>query len=101
MFWGHHGVVTGAMRSVLLMASRMTCEHLGALNNKHTAAARLSPREEAALRLIATGKSDKEAGQLLGITARTIRFHVDNAKTKLGVTTRAQVVLKMLRGDVP
>lgn len=101
MYWGQRGAVTGAMRSVLLIASRMACEHLGDLDNKPAAPAQLSAREEAALRLIAAGRTDEDAGQVLGITARTIRFHIDNAKIKLGVTTRAQAVLKILRGDLP
>ena len=56
----------------------------------------LTPRESECLRLVSIGKSDEEIGAALGISPRTVRFHVGNAKTKLGVTTRIQAVAKRL-----
>jgi DNA-binding CsgD family transcriptional regulator len=50
----------------------------------------LSVREAQCLRLVAVGKA-------LGISARTVRFHVDSAKAKLGVANRIQAVAKALR----
>jgi LuxR family transcriptional regulator, quorum-sensing system regulator BjaR1 len=57
----------------------------------------LSAREAQCLRQVAVGRSDAEIGQLLGISPRTVRFHVDSAKAKLGVSTRIQAVAKALR----
>jgi DNA-binding CsgD family transcriptional regulator len=57
----------------------------------------LSVREAQCLRLVAVGKADAEIGKALGISARTVRFHVDSAKTKLGVANRIQAVAKALR----
>jgi DNA-binding CsgD family transcriptional regulator len=57
----------------------------------------LSARESQCLRHVAIGRPDAEIGQLLGISPRTVRFHVDSAKTKLGVSTRIQAVAKALR----
>lgn len=57
----------------------------------------LSPREAQCLRHVAIGRSDMEIGRLLGISPRTVRFHVDGAKTKLGASTRIQAVAKALR----
>lgn len=57
----------------------------------------LSAREAQCLRQVAIGRPDAEIGQLLGISPRTVRFHVDSAKAKLGVSTRIQAVAKALR----
>lgn len=98
---GLGGDVGGTARSVLLVASRMACERLKDLEFAVTEGAQLSAREEEALRLAAAGRSDVDIGNEMGIAARTVRFHIDNAKEKLGVTSRAQAVLKFLRGYRP
>lgn len=60
----------------------------------------LTVRETQCLRLIATGNEDAQIGQMLGISPRTVRFHVDSAKTKLGVTSRVQAIAKALRDHI-
>lgn len=60
----------------------------------------LSTREAQCLRLVAVGQTDAEVGRMLGISPRTVRFHVDSSKTKLGVTTRIQAVAKALRDRI-
>lgn len=57
----------------------------------------LSPRERECLRWMAAGKSDWEIGQILSISAKTVSTHVDRLKNKLGVGTRAQVLVSALR----
>lgn len=52
----------------------------------------LSKRESECLRWVAEGKTDGEAGKILGISPRTVRFHINNAKDKPGVATRIQAV---------
>ena len=37
-------------------------------------------------------------GQILGLTKSTVDFHLDNARTKLGATTRTQAVVKAATG---
>ena len=56
----------------------------------------LSPREAECLRWVADGKTDFEVGKILEISPRTVRFHINNAKTKLGVATRIQAVTKRI-----
>jgi len=58
---------------------------------------RLSTRERACLSGIAKGQSAVEISKLLKISPRTVRFHLDNARTKLGVVTRMQAVRKAMR----
>lgn len=55
----------------------------------------LSPRELQCLQWAASGKSAWEIGQILDISRRTAAFHLDNAKTKLGVRTICQAVAKL------
>lgn len=57
----------------------------------------LSPREIECLRLAAGGKTDNEIGRILAISPRTTRFHIENAKRKLGVATRVQAVAEALK----
>jgi DNA-binding CsgD family transcriptional regulator len=57
----------------------------------------MTPRELECMRWVALGKTDEEIGVILAISARTARFHVENAKKKLGVTTRVQAVAEALR----
>jgi DNA-binding CsgD family transcriptional regulator len=58
----------------------------------------LSPREAECLRWVAEGKTDIEVGMILDISPRTVRFHINNAKVKLGVATRIQAVAKRASG---
>jgi len=52
----------------------------------------LSTRELDCLQILARGLPDEEAARLLGITKRTVRYHVDHAKQKLGVSSRVHAV---------
>jgi DNA-binding CsgD family transcriptional regulator len=52
----------------------------------------LSPRERECIGWAAEGKSCWEIGQILNISRRTVAFHLDNAKGKLGVRTNIQAV---------
>lgn len=52
----------------------------------------LSPREYECLEWAAKGKSAWEIGCILNISRRTAAFHLENAKSKLGVRTISQAV---------
>jgi len=55
------------------------------------ASLRLSPRERQILQLVAEGKSRKEVAYALEISEKTVAFHRNNLKHKLGLTTTAQL----------
>jgi DNA-binding CsgD family transcriptional regulator len=53
----------------------------------------LSSREIECLQWLAVGKTISEAACILGISERTLRFHVTNARDRLGVSTTMQAVV--------
>ncbi|MEL6414040.1 MAG: LuxR C-terminal-related transcriptional regulator [Pseudomonadota bacterium] len=53
----------------------------------------LSRREIECLQWLAVGKTISEAACILGISERTLRFHVTNARERLGVSTTMQAVV--------
>lgn len=57
----------------------------------------LSEREIEVLRLISAGKSNKEIGSALFIAEDTVKRHVSNILTKLGVSDRAQAATEAIR----
>jgi DNA-binding CsgD family transcriptional regulator len=57
----------------------------------------LSDRERETLSWVAQGKTDWEIAQLLGISERTVHYHIENAKKKMGVPTRLQAVVQAVR----
>jgi DNA-binding response OmpR family regulator len=58
----------------------------------------LNAREVEVLTWAARGKTSTEIGQILGLTKRTIDFHIDNAREKLGAATRTEAVSKAATG---
>lgn len=54
----------------------------------------LTARQHAILRLVADGRSNKEIGRELSISAATVRTHLENIFTALHVTSRGAAVAK-------
>jgi DNA-binding NarL/FixJ family response regulator len=54
----------------------------------------LNDREIETLTWAARGKTSAEIAQILGLAKRTVDFHIDNARIKLGVATRVQAAIK-------
>jgi len=52
----------------------------------------LTPREQDVLALLVNGATNKEAGQELGISHRTIEIHRARVMEKLGAKTAADLV---------
>jgi HD-GYP domain-containing protein (c-di-GMP phosphodiesterase class II) len=60
----------------------------------------LTEREVDVLRLIARGRSNKEVGRELKISAKTVGTHVEHIYAKAGVTTRAGATLFAMEHDL-
>ena len=60
----------------------------------------LNDREVEVLTWVARGKTSGEIAQIVGLTKRTIDFHIDNARAKLGAATRTEAVIKATTGKL-
>jgi len=62
----------------------------------------LSAREREVLLWAARGKTAWETAQILGLSVKTVDFHLGSCRRKLGVASKAQLVaLAVARGLVP
>jgi DNA-binding CsgD family transcriptional regulator len=57
----------------------------------------LSKREKEVLKLVLQGKSNKQTALALGISVRTVEFHLKNVYAKFQVSSRIELVLKLGR----
>ena len=60
----------------------------------------LNDREIEALTWVARGKTSAEVADLVGLSKRTIDFHLDNARVKLGAATRTEAAIKAALGKL-
>jgi DNA-binding CsgD family transcriptional regulator len=69
----------------------------------------LTPREREVIRLLAEGKSMKEAADILGVTASAIAYHKHRMMEHLGTKTTAELIqvgvtkclISRLTGEIP
>jgi two-component system NarL family response regulator len=85
-----------AIRAVHTGQKRIPAEVAAKLAER-LSSSELTGRELEVLRLIVAGRSNKEIGQALSITEGTVKAHVNNILSKLGVNDRTQAVTEALR----
>ena len=76
---------------ILAASRRPRQNHLGPASRAQVLGT-LSARETDILKLIAQGMSNKETARILDIGPETVKTHLKNVFTKLGVERRAQAV---------
>ena len=59
--------------------------------------ARLSMREGQVCRLLFEGNKRDEIAEMLGISPRTVRYHLESLHKKLQISTRVGLVLRMVQ----
>ena len=77
------------------VASKVTHRAVG--QGSEAAGTPLTEREQEVLRLMAEGRENVEIAGALVISERTVKFHVGNIYTKLGVTSRTAAVVEAIR----
>jgi DNA-binding NarL/FixJ family response regulator len=61
---------------------------------------KLNRREIEVMTLVARGQTSAQIAKRLGMVKRTVDFHLDNARSKLGAATRTQAVVKAVAGGL-
>jgi DNA-binding CsgD family transcriptional regulator len=59
-----------------------------------------SEREQEVVKLLLQGMSNKQIALELGISTRTIEFHLSNIYAKLDVTSRTEAILRLTEGNL-
>jgi DNA-binding NarL/FixJ family response regulator len=62
--------------------------------------AQLSPREIEILHLLGRGLSNKEIAAQLGVVEGTVKIHITNIFTKLGVSDRTQALIEAVKRGI-
>jgi len=90
---------TMSLDEVVTEARRLVEDHgTAALEPVATAeASRFTPRETDVLRLLVTGRSDRDIADALFIDPRTVQTHVSNLLAKLEVSNRAEAAAVAVR----
>jgi DNA-binding NarL/FixJ family response regulator len=85
--------VTSAMDGHIYVSPALSSENMERFRDPKRAALvlRLSSRERETLQLIAEGKATKEIAYILEISVKTVAFHRENIKRKLGLKTTAEL----------
>ncbi len=74
------------------MAQRLVQDYLRRVKDEIAAGPALSPREKEILQLLAEGYSNKEIAEKLVISPSTVHTHRSNLMSKLGLTTRYELI---------
>jgi DNA-binding NarL/FixJ family response regulator len=78
-------------RLALIISARID----GPIRIKHASnLVRLSDRESEILTLVARGLTSAEIAEQMSLSKRTVDFHIDNARAKLGAETRTEAAIK-------
>jgi DNA-binding response OmpR family regulator len=80
-----------------LITARLVRVARSAIWPKHVG---LREREIETLTWAARGKTFAEIGEILSLSKRTVEFHLENARRKLGVATRTQALIKAATGHL-
>jgi len=80
-----------------LITARLVRVARSAIWPKHVG---LREREIETLTWAARGKTFAEIGEILSLSKRTVEFHLENARRKLGIATRTQALIKAATGHL-
>ena len=86
-----------ALLQALAFVAHSRLKELGS-SNKEGPVALASEREAQCLHWLSEGLDDAEIANVLRISKRTVRFHIDNLKRKVGATRRTQILAMTFRG---
>ena len=79
----------------MLLRPHLDQAYLDAERRRHPVP-RLTPRQAGLLRLLAAGHTNSQIARRLGISEGTVRTHLENIYERLGVSSRAAAVTRVL-----
>lgn len=94
-FFGIKESLDGLTRSLLFLA--MNLAHERALTQAWPGTSNMTPRELEVLDLAMSGRTDAEVAKTLGLSTRTVRYHLANARRKTLASSRAKLVAMTAR----
>ena len=83
-----------------LLAPVATSAVLRRVRGESPVAPALTPREQAVLEHLARGLGNKQIAAALGISERTVKFHVSSVFTKLQATNRTEAVTRAVQAGL-
>jgi DNA-binding NarL/FixJ family response regulator len=85
--------IKSVLNGCIYVTPSLSSEHLERFKDPSRAAAilRLTAREREILQLIAEGRAAKETAHVLNISIKTVAFHRENIKRKLGLHSTAEL----------
>lgn len=91
-------IADGEFRELVAFGSHVfrRAEEINGAVNRARPAPSLSAREVALLTFLVHGHSDREIASLNGITEATVRFHLKNARKKIGAVSRTHLAAKVV-----
>lgn len=93
---GERGALNASDRAFLHSVSCTAFHHAEAISQPRSTAVgaeTFSRRERECISLLNQGFTDREIGAILGVAECTARFHIDNARRKVGAKSRSQLVV--------
>lgn len=89
-----------ALRGRAYITPLVTRDVVGSLTQQRTGPPQLTTRQREVLQLLAEGRSMKEAGNILNLTARTVAFHKYRMMEQLQLKTSAELVQFAVKNGV-
>lgn len=93
-------LLAGGVRGVVVGQTDGMPEQATSAQDEVRARPDLSEREIEVLRRVADGRSNREIGTELGLSALTVKSHLARISRKLGTGDRAQLVAISIRADL-
>jgi non-specific serine/threonine protein kinase len=98
--YGHSLSIEEAIAHALALTQDGTARNVSPMPESALDAAGLTPREREVLHLLTDGLTDREIGEALFISTRTVNYHVTNLLTKLDLDSRTAAAAFAVRHGI-